>query len=212
MRVLARRKSDLPLPLYHAGANLLHWPILKNGHSSLTDTLKGKPFLFERWLRDELPAGAISFAVWRDPFDRYVSSLAQVWRMGAVPGPWREFVRDVEAWNQSHPDKPWTCLDDRHFASQLAHTARAWDPDLIDWPQEGRLFRLDDLAELWHWLAGYGLETPRLMDRQKETDPKMRRYAKRTLDRKPIDRWYADDLTAWESLDDPAAWWQAMSM
>ncbi len=210
VRVLRRSKDSLPLPLYHAGAHLVHWPILKNGHSSLTDTLKGKPFLFERWLREELPEGAVHFAVWRDPFDRYVSALAQVWRMGAVPGPWREFIRDVEVWNQSHPDKPWTCRDDRHFASQTKHLERLRDSDVSSYALRP-MFRLDDLPELWQWLESYGLVAPRVMDRQKHTDGEMRRYAENTLDRRPVDRWYCEDLDVWERLENPS-WWQAASM
>lgn len=193
MRVV-RQADGLPFPLYHEGANLLHWPILKNAHSSLTDRLKGKPFLFGRWLREpELPVGAVSFAVWRDPFDRYVSGLAQMWRQGAVADvEWSVFVDGVEGFNR-RTSSPWTCRGDRHFIPQVRTWHRMGDRRV--------LFRMDDLGEVWQWLALHGPWPVCDMDWQKPTDPWMRRYAEQALTRGIIDRHYSADLALWRRVE-----------
>ena len=211
---LVKPVLDLPWPLYQAEANLLHYPILKNAHSSLSDHLKGRGFGFETYIRGDVPHGAVAFCVLRDPFDRYVSGLAQVWRMGLVADvTWRQFIDGVEAFNK-RTATPWVYRDgrrkvDRHFVPQSVtvermgtppRTAQEWFDTLGDHPRTV-LWRLDELGNMFEWLdREHGLRSDIVLDRQKETSAELRGYAESTLTRGIVERHYAGDMALWNRI------------
>lgn len=190
---LVKPKDNLPWPLWHEGAGLLHFPILKNAHSSLSDRLKGKPYLFEMYIRDEWPGDVVaSFAVIRHPVDRYISALAQMFRMDMAPGQsWEAFIDGVERWNRER-SKPWTCRGDRHFLPQSLTVDRM--------PEPRRLFPMGHWSELWAYLVSYGFNAFREpLDYQKQTPEAWHLHARDTLSVGIIERHYATDLGMWGS-------------
>jgi hypothetical protein len=178
-------------PLYQKRAGLMHYPIFKNGHSAISDWLKGRDLGFETYIRPDPPPGVVGFVLLRHPFDRYISAVAQMWRMGLVADvPWRVFVDGVERFNR-RTSAPWTARGDRHFLAQSRVVDRM--------PEDRRFFQLEDIGDMIEWLSAWGLSTLVPLDRQKVTDATLVAYARGALTEGIILREYAADLELWEN-------------
>lgn len=190
MPKIVHHEPGIPWPLYHPASAVAHFPIYKNAHSALTDWLKGKPQLFQRWPKP-IPDQAHSFAVIRHPYDRYISALAQIYRGGQVVPDigWDEYIRGVEKWNLRMAT-PWTAQGNYHFRPQT---------DVIErMPADRTYFPIHKLGELRGWLHNQGIPTVSSMDHQKKTAAHQIEYARRILTPWPIEHHYSSDLTLWE--------------
>lgn len=173
----------------------MYWPILKNGHSSIQDWCKG--FGFETYIRDEPPAGYRSFVVVREPFGRYISGLAQMWRIGVVADlDWDLYIDAVERFNR-RTHTPWTSRKDRHFLPQINTVNRSTiDRTLFPLTRAG-------LVDLIEWLVDAGAtkaaELP--LDQQKPTSAGQIEHAAATLTRGIVDRHYGADVNMWREIE-----------
>ena len=109
--------SDTAWPLYNQPTGLAFFPIFKNAHSSLVEWLcHGGPGFVTHIV--DVPEDVESFAVVRDPFDRYISGLAQMHRQNvAADVDWPALVDGVERYNW-RTGVPYTHNGDRHFHPQ----------------------------------------------------------------------------------------------
>lgn len=197
LRAVRQRVEKIPgIGRYNQGV-LFHprgavfWPILKCGQTSWRDLLvahggfgpRNEPKL-------EQDPDLAHFAAVREPFDRYISALAQMWRHGWVADVhWRPFIDGVERWNRERP--VWTCMDNPHFESQSAR---------VRLMPNRELFVYTNIDAVRHWLNQYQIVIPdRLPDRNR-TEQHMLEYAAEILSPEPVREFYADDMVLWNGL------------
>lgn len=162
--------------------DLVFWPILKCGHTSMDRWLQRVGFVGEY---DTQPEGT-HFAVLREPYARYLSAVVEMHRAGHG-----ETVTDLLDMVASEPEV-WTAGGNPHFEPQCARVNRM---------PHRHLFRLEELGVLADWLEGHGLEMPP-PEHKHATDADVLDYARSVIDPDPVYAYYAADLDLWRSCGD----------
>lgn len=183
-----------PGPMVHHRSETIFWTILKNGHTMFNSWLGEAEFaLLQKGVRPDrvpIPDGYLQVTVWREPFARYVSGLAQMWRQGQVADvPWDQFVDGVDAYNRrihdANPDGQghvWTACGNAHFFPQHQYVPH----------EDCRKFRLDNLTPFVDLMAGRGVDLGDPPQRN-VSDHYLTSYAHEHLTREPVLAVYDQD-------------------
>ena len=167
------------------GEGVAFWAIRKNASTTVRNWLKGQGFRYRvlspdiRWLH---------VAIVRDPYERYLSGLRQMYRhhgrRGRLRGVgnWEEFVQYVQERNKR---ELYTHNSDAHFEPQH------WTVDELPAPA---LFELSQLGLFQQWMVGTGIVSAVEMDHRNRTQEEHLDYARERIDREQVERHYARDV------------------
>jgi hypothetical protein len=187
-------------PKYQADARVMYWPILKNGHTSLDRwTIRVG---FHNYGKPELPEDATHFFVLRDPFERYISSVQQMFVHDKEKDvDWETYLREVEETNQlltSEGKNVWTSNGDIHFQHQADVMAL-----LSGHVHHSQIksFKLENVHVMKQWLEDeYGLYTDAEVD-HKNPGSQDKDLAREILSQSPIVAHYAADILLWHGAE-----------
>lgn len=181
-------------PVYHEATGVLCWPIRKNASQSVSMWMEAAGAV-RLDPRQPLPEEArVSFVMLRDPVERYISSMWQVWVQGYVTRiEWAALVEGTARYNRDK-GRPWDCKRDEHFTRQSETIDRARDP--VRFPM--------DFPAVRAWAAGHGLELAEGPPHaHRGPTPEDRALAREALDHEIIRGHYHRDVMEWEALGGP---------
>lgn len=178
--------------MVHRDQPIVFWPVVKCGHTTLDVWMKSGGFKFQFDSPVESDPAYDHLVVIRDPFLRYISACAQVWREGIAGDlDWDLFVDAVDKMNV-RKNGCYTAWGNHHFVPLTVRCANM--------PPEKRItFDLDDLRPLRAWLADRGVFVSEQVPHKNPTMQGMVDYAVSRFHRGPIERHYQHDFDLWRA-------------
>lgn len=173
--------------MIHKDARVAWWRVPRCGSTSLQEALSAGGF--ERRVVEAAP-GYESFAVVREPAERFISTVIFQWTRRRPPLSLGDYVSCV--FEHVRRAGSWTMRGDYHF-----------DPQVSFFPEGTRLWPLERVDDVRPWLAARGVALPALEVRRR-TLRRMKQEADAFVTSSDLDRvreFYAQDAAAYE-----AAW------